>query len=85
MNIKSYLKEIIDKATIIDFLIVVAGLALMGIASPYVMRQFTELTSMGDIFWNICWDVLIFVCGLLILMTLDKALKALFVWLKKYY
>ena len=59
MNVKELLKEKIDKASPIDFLISVAGVMLVCIASPYVMRQFANLKAPGDIFWNICWDILI--------------------------
>lgn len=85
MNVKELLKEKIDKASPIDFLISVAGVMLVCIASPYVMRQFANLKAPGDIFWNICWDILIFDVGLIVLIILNQAIKALSAWLKKKY
>lgn len=84
MSVKTTLKNFIDKCNLYDFLIIVAGISLVCLSSPYVMRQFAHLTKGGDIFWNICWDVLLFDIGILCLLLLSKVVKALVTWLEKH-
>ncbi len=85
MSFKTLLKDWIDRVNVIDVLVAAAGLLLCCVASPYVVRQFEHLKLASDKFWNICWDAFIFDVGLIALLILSAALKALLAWLKKQY
>ena len=78
------LKQIFEKATVIDVLLVIVGFSLLGVASPYVVRQFDGLKRFGDFFWNFSWDVMVFAVGLVVLILLGKLLRVFCVWCEKH-
>lgn len=63
------------KFTLVDVLISIIVLFSAVVASPYVIRQFMDLTKPGDILWNISLDVVYCACFLLVAYTLDKLLN----------
>lgn len=83
MDFKERLSEAVDGITVYDVLLAIAGVMLVCLASPYVVRQFEKLSGFGDYFWNICWDVFIFDAGVLALMLLARLIKVFVAWTKR--
>lgn len=68
-----------------DWLVVVIGFWMVILASPYIERQFAQLTKPGDIFWNIVLDLVVLHLGFLamwLLMKLLRIIKLLFDFLE---
>lgn len=63
------------KFTIPDILILVVLFFLIIVASPYVIRQFMGLEKVGDIIWNISYDVVIAALVLLVAYVIDKLIN----------
>lgn len=63
------------KLTVVDVLMVVLVVFSIIVASPYVVRQFMELTKAGDIIWNASLDVVILTLFLLIVYAIDKLMN----------
>lgn len=63
------------KFTIVDILLAVVTLFSAVVASPYVMRQFMNLSKAGDIIWNISLDIVIAAVFILIVYVIDKLLN----------
>lgn len=83
MELKERVKEAFDNISVYDVLIAIAGVLLVCLASPYVVRQFEKLSRPGDLFWNICWDIFVFDVGVLALMLLAKLIKVFVAWCKR--
>ncbi len=63
------------KFTIVDILLGVITVFMAVVSSPFVIRQFSNLTKPGDVIWNISLDIVVGTLFILVVYIVDRLLN----------